>query len=377
MDSFPGTAEGFQLLPTLALADLLVMREVESRSGRALAAVFVAYAAVRSLTLFMDGYTFFASALVGLAMWVAWAWRSKTLNRHRKLVGGSMYLGAGAVAGLLYVSYAPDVFGPAPLEAYRSLGLDVITLVVPSERLELGSLLGVGAPHTGLWGDGSNALFNYVGPVVVVLAAVGLVRHRADSRVVALAVAGTVALVLCLQPQPEGRRRCRRAPGAAESLPRSGGGRGLAALGRPLRLRAGDRQHAGQLSLRSGSARMALIILAALGVAVMLRSRRLRLAGVVLGVLALIDTAPQVPDLLEAREGSGQRRELVRRDLVGPLQAATRPGERVFYLQGRGPGEPVPFRLPHRRIRAQLLQRRWRQERGRCPGVGGRLRSRR
>jgi hypothetical protein len=336
MEPFPGTAEGFQLLPAFALADLLVMREVERRSGWALAAVFAAYAALRSLTLFLDGYAFFTSALVGLALWVAWAWRSEATTR-RKLLGGSMYVGAGAVAGLLYVSYVPEGFGAVSLEAYRGLGLDVVTLLVPSNRVGLGSLLGLGSLHEQLWGDGSNAFYNYVGPVVGVLAVVGLVRFRSDSRVLALAAAGALALVLSFGPSLKVDETVPRGtPAAANPY--------LAPAGTGVSLPWGGLYDAvpGLDSMRAsyrwfGVTRMALVLLAALGVTALLRSRRLRLVGLALGVLALLETAPAVPKLVELHEDLGERRELVRRDLVGPLRTDTRPGEQVFYLQAEGP----------------------------------------
>jgi hypothetical protein len=335
MDSFPGTAEGFQLLPTLALADLLAMRELERRSGWAMVVVFAAYAAVRSLTLFLDGYAFFASALVGLALWIAWAWRTADVSRGRKLFGAAVYVGGGVVAALLYTAYAPDVFEPPSLEVFRSLGLDVATLVVPSERLQLGSLLGLGMPHARLWGDGSNALYNYVGPVVLGLAVVGLVRHRSDGRVAALAVAAVVALVLSLGPSLK----------VAQEAPRGAGeeARYLAPAQVGVALPWGGLYESipGIDSMRAsyrwfGVTRMALIVLAALGVAVLLRSRRFRLLGVALGVVALLETAPQVGGLVEGHASFGERRELVRRDLIAPLRAVTRPGERVFYLQPEG-----------------------------------------
>jgi hypothetical protein len=85
-----------------------------------------------------------------------------------------------------------------------------------------------------------------------------------------------------------------------------------------------------------GVTRMVLVLLAALGVAALVRSRRFRLVGLALGVLALLEMAPAVPKLLDLHEGLGHRRELARRDLVVPLRADTRPGEQVFYLQAEG-----------------------------------------
>src|SRR5947208_1534138 len=79
-------------------------------------------------------------------------------------------LGAQVVAVAVYRWYAPPIAGPDPIGAFRSMGLDLTTLVAPTQYVWGADLLGRASDHTQLWGDGTNSTYNYVGVLCAVLA---------------------------------------------------------------------------------------------------------------------------------------------------------------------------------------------------------------
>ena len=101
LQGFGGTFIGYALLPAYLWVDLAVMDALAAR--RRLGLVIAAYALVRTGALFMDGYSFLASGLLGVALWAAWL-----LPRERpRLLGAGVLLGANLVAVLLYRLYVP------------------------------------------------------------------------------------------------------------------------------------------------------------------------------------------------------------------------------------------------------------------------------
>ena len=199
LEGFGGTWVGYVLLPAYALMDLFVMDAVTQRRGRRLGSVLVAYAGVRTGALFMDGYSFVASALVSGCLWLAWLLVPGTPAR-RRLAGVGSLAAANLVAVAVYSLYRPFAFTTEPIENFRAMGLDLMTLVTPSNYIWFASKLGIAADHRDLWGDASSAMYNYVGYVGLGLAAWYLFRNRRARVPVALAAAGAIALVLSLGP---------------------------------------------------------------------------------------------------------------------------------------------------------------------------------
>lgn len=336
MNSFGGTFTGFTLLPAYAYADLLVMRGVARLRGPALAAVIAGYGVLRVAALFLDGYSFVVASFVSVALWTPWLLR-RALDGRRRLVGLGTLAGAPLFAYAIYRAYVPSVTDPAPLELFRSMGLDLVTLVRPSTVVWGADLLGVAQRETVLWGDGTNERFNYIGLLCVGLAAFGLWAARRRPQVLALAAAGAVALVLSFGPslKIDDVRPARfdlaaltyddylmPAEAADVSLPWGGLFTALPGL-----------EHMRAVYRWSVLTRLALIALAAVGVEALLRRRRRTLA-IVLGCLALIELAPNAPALVDRNRALHEQRAAFAADVLPDLRAATREGERVFF---RGP----------------------------------------
>ena len=118
LQGFGGTFAGYALLPAYAWLDLVVMDAVGAR--RRLVPLLAAYVFVRTGALFMDGYSFFASGLVGVALWVAWL-----VPRGRpRLLGLAVLVGANLVAVVLYRLYVPLDYEVQPPELVRAMSLD-------------------------------------------------------------------------------------------------------------------------------------------------------------------------------------------------------------------------------------------------------------
>ncbi len=204
LSGFWYTFAGFVLLPVFVLGLLWSLDLVECRR-HALAAVPAVV--LPPLMLFTDGYAFMAALLLTGALGGAWLVRRPVRPLLALAAAAGWAAGAG-LAVVLYELYVPP--GAAELSvgigAFRYLGLDVATLVLPQPNLLWTSLTGTGADLSELWGDGSNVVGNYVGLVAAGLAVWVVVvgaRHLPRSsawEVRALALAGTVALVLALGP---------------------------------------------------------------------------------------------------------------------------------------------------------------------------------
>jgi hypothetical protein len=198
------TFAGFVLLPAylyvgLRAADLML-------AGRRLLPALVL--TVLSLVMaFTDGYTFLIGALLLAGVAVSAVLRHGTGVGTRVRVVATFVL-ALAAAGLAYLAYTPDEAGEIPvgIGAFRYLGLDVVTLVVPQSSTATGALVGAPSLVPTLWGDGTNVRGNYVGVLALALVAWLLVRrrrtapHRLRGEIVPLVSVALVALVLSLGP---------------------------------------------------------------------------------------------------------------------------------------------------------------------------------
>ncbi|MCA1702305.1 MAG: hypothetical protein LC808_03135 [Actinobacteria bacterium] len=328
---YGGTFTGYTLLPAYILIDMLVIEAVERRRGRTLAVAAIGYAGVKTGALFMDGYSFIAGNLVSVLLWVAWAARARVVTL-RRAAGPVLFLGANLAALALYAGYVPDVEERHAMWQLRALGLDLVTLVSPSQYVWPAAHFGFTVDHTDLWDGGSSAPFNYVGFLCLGLALVGLTRRFRDPRVAAIALAGLLALVMSFGPvlkvdteRPPAAQHFVMPEGAAPELPWSG----LFSLPGVNSMRATHRWF--------GVTRLALVILAGLGIALLWRGpRRRRLLAVGLAAVATAELAPNLPFLVSEYRGAASEMEAVTSEVGGDLRAATRPGERVFFLDYDG-----------------------------------------
>jgi hypothetical protein len=337
MAGFGGTFTGYALLPAYALVDVVAMRFVGGGDRRLLAAALAGYAAVKTGALFMDGYSFVVSGLLSSALWLQWAIR-EPLPLPRRALGIATLLSGHLVAYALYTLYTPSYSSPMPLEFMRSMGLDVLTLVQPTSVLWSADALSLATDHTDLWGDGSNATYNYVGFACLVLAGAALVTRFRERHVAALAAAGAIALVLALGPSLK-VGEVRPVPAGMPTFESYLMPEGTAAADFPWGGLFTDLPGVEEMRAAyrwNGLARLALIFLAALAIDRLARQPRRRLLAGGLAALAVIEIAPNVPRLYDGYRANHQHRAEFNRDVMPDLQATTERGERVFFLSPDG-----------------------------------------
>jgi hypothetical protein len=339
MISFIGTFPGFALLGAYAWADLKLLDTLGTARRRTQAVVVAGYVLVRVLALFLDGYSFVASALVTGCLWLAWALSAQSAPRARRWAGLGAIVAANLVAFLLYTAYSPGTYGSPPLEIFRSMGLDVVTLVEPTTRFWGAEVLGATWDHSALWGDGTNSAYNYLGIACVVLAAYALAGPARRRYAVALGCAGAIALVLSLgpslkvdtvRPQPLGQATydtyLMPSGRAAADLPWGGLFTALPGL---KEMRASYRWVA--------VSRFALIVLAALAVTELVRRRRRwRVVAVVAAGLMTLELLPNLPRAVDLFRVQQHQMRDVRAQVVPDLRSVTHPRERVFFLSYDG-----------------------------------------
>lgn len=338
MQPFGGTFTGFSLLGAYVFADIVLLRVVAAGSRLRIVLAVLGYTAIRVTALFIDGYSFVASIVLSVAVLVAWL-ISSTTTRRRKLLAVGIVGVANVVAAGLYTRYSPMSLPKSPLEVFRAMGADLSTFALPTPRLWAADALGLARDHSQLWGDGTNANFNYLGVVAVALAVVAVVTRRRDPRVVALAVAGVVALVASIGPAlkiSDDRPATAAATAAPYAMPVGSADAELpwahlfTALPGSNEMRATYRW--------SVLARLVLLVLAALAIDALSRgSRGRQLAAVAIAAIALAELAPNVPLLLD--EHRTQRDDAVAFDraTVGDLRRMAAGARHAYFMTYENP----------------------------------------
>ena len=334
LPGFGATWTGFVLLPFYIWVHVAVMDRLD-RPGScwpALASLWL----VSFLAVFTDGYSFIMGWLLAGCLWVAWA-LGTVVTRNRRLLGLGCAAGAAVTAVVAYQWYVPGgSFTATSIDLFRSMGLDLATLVLPTRQFWLWDLLSIRADFTLLWGDTTNSSFNYIGVVMVALATGLLVvrRRRLGGRVIAFAVAGGIALVLALGPSLKINDERPAALGGVVTYNSYLMPADEAAIGLPAQLLY---QHVpGFQDLRATYrwfvlTRFCVIVLAGLAVAELSRSGR-RTTAVVLAVIAIVETAPNVPLRAGMHSDYGDQVAALRTDLVPDFQAAVRRDDRLLFL---------------------------------------------
>jgi hypothetical protein len=335
---FGGTFYGFLLLPAYAYVDLVVIDAVASRGKRALALAFAGYATVKTGALFMDGYSFVAGNLVSAALWLGWLLRRTTPARRRAL-GLAMFAGADLVALALYTLYVPGSYQENPIEVFRALGLDLVTVVVPSVWVWPAADLHLAGSHDNLWGDSTSNVFNYAGFLSLGLAIVYLARPPRRREAVALAAAGLVAFLLALGPSLKfDEVRESQVPTTsyeAYVMPESEAvvdlpwGRIHTSLPGLDMMRATYRWF--------GVTRLALILLAGLAISRLASAPGgRRWVAAFVAVAAVAEIFPNLPLYANLHERNNRSLSQLSAAVEPDLRAATRAGERVFMLNYDG-----------------------------------------
>jgi hypothetical protein len=347
LQGFGGTFTGVSLLGAFAFADVLMTRAGANDAPRTVALAAVGYVAVRTGALFLDGYAFIVSGLVSAALWGGWLVASPPPSRLKRAARALALLAvANAVAVVSYRLYLPNGLGGEKLEYFRAMGADLITLVVPGQEIWSAHALGVASNHAGLWGDGTNAAYNFVGAAGLALAIAGVAARRCDPRVIALGAAGVLALILALGPSVKVGDKV---PGQRDERPYAIARPGAEVYTMPgaaarvnLPWGAAYPRLPGLKQMRAayrwlGVTRLALIVLGALAVDTLARGpTRRRVIGAVLVMVALLELAPNVPSLVRGHRDERGAIVAVDDATVGFLRSAAAGARRAFFLNYDG-----------------------------------------
>ena len=336
--AFGGTFFGFALLPAYAWVDLVAFDAIGRSRGRALVLAVVGYGLVKTGALFMDGYSFVAANLVSVALLVSWLVTAQAPARRRIGVVAAFAVTNLAALGL-YMLYVPGTYEPNPIEIFRAMGLDVVTLIAPTEWNWSAAKLNYTSDHRDLWGDGTNSAYNYVGFACLALALAYLARGPRRPAALALAAAGLIAFVLAIGPSVKfddakpvtsgpisSVSYLMPADNAVVDLPWASAFTKLPGL---KAMRATYRWYA--------VTRLALIVLAALALTALLRrGGRWRWAALALAALGIVELMPNVPLSTSTARAHHRQISAMQSSAGAEVRSATRSGERAFFLNYDG-----------------------------------------
>jgi hypothetical protein len=331
INGFAATFNGFVLLPVSLLVTLWVIDMVEAEQPLQR---WAPLALVSSLVfVFTDGYAFVMACLLSSALIGSWALSTGLPVATRLRTIGAV----AAIALLAVIAYRIYVPGSAysaglPIDVFRSMGADAATFVLPQHTSWWADATGATVDFAGGWGDRSAYRSNYLGIVAVAVASVVLFHCRKNWILRALAAAAIASLLLSLGPSlklwslsptddgPVGERYYMPASEARLGLPTSWLYEFLPGFSD---MRATYRWVVVVV--------VVIAISASIGVSLLWQRGR-RVAAALVGVLVLVDLAPNIPAILESNRGWDRQYEEFVRGPGGEFPNLVLSGERVLFL---------------------------------------------
>jgi hypothetical protein len=218
MGGFGGTFWGFVLLPAFISLDLYIADRWRSATRLNRVLLTLSWVALKSALLLTDGYVFVICAVIsGCALAATARWKQWTATVSAVAAFVLAHLAAYGVYELLLPNQSS--FQRDSLDLFRGLGLDLTSVVTPSPFIWWASRLNLGNSLFTLWGDTSNALWNYAGYGCLALAVAGVAFGRKNRLVWALVAAGLITFVMSLGPSLKiGDHRPAPTPGQPANL---------------------------------------------------------------------------------------------------------------------------------------------------------------
>jgi hypothetical protein len=301
LGGFTSTLWGFVLLPTALEIDLRFYEIWQDGDWRKRSALMIGWIVAKSALLLTDGYAFVVCATVAGIVLLSWALVSRQLARA-KLTAVVVFALSNGIAYVVYkklLGQGTDLQKSSP-NLFRAMGLDLTSLLRPTGFWWLGSH-GYATQLGSLWGDTSNALYNYVGYFCVILALVGIVLLRRNRFVAPLLVALVVTFIFSLGPSLKiGNHRVTPPPGQVGNLYSMPAEAATASLPTAPLFRSVPGMDIMRATYRwFGGTRLILIVLATGGVGELNRRSRGRRGALVrqtavfaLGTLAVLELVP-------------------------------------------------------------------------------------
>gem|GEM_PF-2161108 len=201
----PYLLESAALLPAHIFIDYLFFTKIESSTAKNTGTRYYIYIALsKIISIFMFGYIFIIYNLAGGLLLIAFI--LKTRKNKRTIIKGLLsFLTANLIAYLLYKSYIgySSIFTSNPLEIFRAMGTDFITLFLPANTFWLTDTLNTGINYSELklFGDGTNTNFNYLGYSILILFVLSLkIIKQKGLYVKTIIASGIIALILSFGP---------------------------------------------------------------------------------------------------------------------------------------------------------------------------------
>lgn len=351
MQQFSSLYWGAMLLPISTYLTIYFLDKIKDSDWKSKLIILTSWSALSAMQLFTDGYTFMMAALISTCLVFCWSW--KKWRDSDTWFGIGAFVVAQIFAYLLFtvlVSGAGD--WESSIDLFRSMGLDVATLFIPSLSLWWVGTLGIKYNAT-FWGDGTNAAYNYAGISLMVLCIFGLcvfgltiyksrrgkkkrTKKNPDSRtwiLVALILAAIVSFTLSLGPSLKiNDTRPAITQGTIRHsdyiMPRN-----MATLDMPTTpiftrlpgiksMRATYRWHIATM--------LVALIFAAIGVQYFIDKKRYKIAALV-GVIILLEFTPNIISTVESRVDKGERIGIFNRQVISPLKEALPKKDVLFY----------------------------------------------
>lgn len=201
LHGFGSTFWGVALVPAVVHVSLRAASEILAARWIARVAWAAAWVGAILAMLLLDGYGYVMAQFVAGLLILGTALRE--WRRARSWLAVVAFLVANGIAFLVYrqiVSGAGD-WARSPIDLFRSMGADLATLVIPSPAIWWSDRSPWQVDPGVLWGDGSNATYNYLGLGIVALAVLGVVLARKTAPLVLpLAAITLLALVMSFGP---------------------------------------------------------------------------------------------------------------------------------------------------------------------------------
>jgi hypothetical protein len=359
MHQFGGTYWGTLVLPA-ALYVVLRLLENKNRSkiGQKVLIVFV-WTALATTQLFLDGYTFFMTAVASSLLLIAWTWRSKKNIKGVVFVWLTFVFAYLAAYGMYKSVVGFDgLLASSPINFFRAFGTDVATLFLPSHTVWWANVFDIGFVPSEYWGDGSNSVANYIGYVLLACALVAIYKLFAKRgwksalgpTTLAFVLISAVSFIFALGPSVKINDRVSEYPDVRKttSMPAD-----AATITLPTEF---VYQHLPGFSSMRAPYRwnillhVGLVVLAGIGIQNTKKLQRKKVAVVIIGLM-LIEASPNPFTLVEKNLAAHKRLEQFDTEVVTEMQSYTNPGELVIFYPSRGNDYLANYIAPQLRVR--------------------------
>lgn len=207
----------FILLPFYILIDYLFFSRLlrENFNKYTMVIFCLIYPLEKTFILFFDGYAFMISSLASFSVFAAFLIKylrscfyrgTSSVFDNRLFMGVSIFVFANIISVGLYKLYVPGSasYSVMPLDFFRAQGIDLISLIVPSDsRYYFLDLFGLTKSYNGFafYGDGSNVRSNYLGYTLLLMFLLYFfTKIKRPIFVKSILIAGAVAFFLSLGP---------------------------------------------------------------------------------------------------------------------------------------------------------------------------------